>query len=297
MKNYYNTFLLLFSFLFLNVSGQKLNSYKFIEPNISVSYDSNYFKISQFYSNSFYETEGYDFKYQKDLRNKITIHIKADNPERSTSSNLVDSQMYSGLNSLKNLNSDSFKIMSINESPRHIQGFSLAGFVLYDKISKQYSTLIRGFHLSDNDKTEINYTSFYRNDIEKEYEILKTFLQNFKSYSKDRIAVEEKQIKNRYSIDVNPTKKNIDKFKHRQKTYLGIVSVKQPLQHQIAEVRLTISSGQEIFSSDNNKQIPIICLDEKKGNIVKTGELILFNSFGKKVKLPFTFSYVNKGIW
>src|SRR6187402_1131839 len=61
-------------------SDERINSYKFIEPNISVSYDSNVLKITQRYSNTFYKTESYDFSYQGDTAKKALIHISASNP-------------------------------------------------------------------------------------------------------------------------------------------------------------------------------------------------------------------------
>lgn len=280
-----------------NVLGQKLNTYKFIEPNVSVSYDSNFFKVAQRYSNTFYETEAYDFKYQIDTGNRVTIHLKADHAGERPSMSVLDNQMLSGIKELKTVDTDSFKVVSIDESPRHIQGFSLVGFVGFDKINKQYLTMISGFRISESDKTEIRYSSSNRNDLEKDYEILKTFLSQFKAYSKQKIAKEAAEIKNKYSVTINPTKTVMDNFKYRRKTYLGIVTVNQRLQHQVAEVRLTTSLGQEIFTPDEKGQVAIICIDEKKGTVVKEGELVLLSSFGKKVKLPFTFSYVNTGPW
>jgi hypothetical protein len=243
MKKYYRYTTLLLTILpfCCKVWGQKPNSHKFIEPNVSVSYDSNYFKVTQRYSNTVYETEAYDFKYQKDTANKITIHLEADQAGGHPPMSVVDEQMLSGLKHLKTVDTDSFKVVSIDDSLRHIHGFSLVGFVGYDKINKQYGTMISGFHLSDSDKTEIRYSSINRNDLEKEYEILKAFLSEFKPYSKEQIAKEEAQIRSKYSVFVKPTKKVIDNFKYRQKTYLGVVTVKQPLEHKISEVRLTIS--------------------------------------------------------
>lgn len=299
MKNYHcsTTLLLTFLLFFCKVWGQKPNSHKFVEPNVSVSYDSNYFKVAQRYSNTFYETEAYDFKYQLDTANKVTIHLKADQVGEHPPMSVVDEQMASGIKQLKAVDTDSFKVVSIDESPRHIKGFSLVGFVGYDKVNKQYGTMISGFHLSDSDKTEIRYSSTNRNDLAKEYEILNAFLSEFKAYSKEQIAKEEAQLKTKYSVVVTPTETVIENFKYRRKTYLGIVTVKQPLEHKISEVRLTTSLGQEIFKPDGNGQVAIACFDEKKGNVVRKGELVLLNSFGKQVKLPFTFSYVNKGAW
>ena len=90
-------------------------TFKFIEPNISVSYDSNYFKLSQRYSNTFYETEAYDFRYQLDTANKVTIHLKADHASEYPPLSIVDNHMLSGLKELKTVETDSFKVVSIDE--------------------------------------------------------------------------------------------------------------------------------------------------------------------------------------
>jgi len=87
----------------------------------------------------------------------------------------------------------------------------------------------------------------------------------------------------------------IDNFKYRPKTYIGVVSINQKLEHKISEVRLNNSLGQEIFSPNEKAQVIISSNDSDKGNVIKSGELVLVNSFGKKVSLPFTFTYVNKG--
>lgn len=64
------------SFYSANLSAQKHNAYKFIEPNISVSYDSNYFKIEKRYSNTYYETEAYDFFSSLTLQKKQPFILK-----------------------------------------------------------------------------------------------------------------------------------------------------------------------------------------------------------------------------
>jgi hypothetical protein len=294
MNKFITLLFLTLSFCSTTLFGQ--STYKFIEPNISLSYDSNYFKIGQRYSNTFYETEAYDFSYQGDSTQKVTIHIKAAHPIDFPSKQLRDSLILTGLDKIKNAQNDSFSITNIDTKVRDISNFSCVGIVGYDKVNKEYATVISCYHFSDNDNTEINFISNGK-DLDNEYGIVISFLRGFKSYSKQEIENEEQLIKSKYSVSVAPTQTVIDNFKYRPKTYLGIVSTKQPLQHKISEVRLTGSFGQEIFLPDENGKVYIISNDKDKGNISKKGELVIINSFGKKVKLPFTFSYINKGIW
>lgn len=295
--NYYSRPILLVLTLIISAFtlGQKVNTYKFIEPNISVSYDSTIFRISQRYSNSFYETESYDFAYQVDKADNVNIHIVADHPRPALSQRTIDSLLLSNLKATKNEKTGSLTIVSIDSTVQHLNGFSCTGFVAYDKKKKKYGAFIGGFHISENDKTEISYSSENRNDLEKEYQILKLFLQGFKSYSQKQIEQEDSLIKSEYTVRVQATKELPDDFKFRRKTFSGIVAVEQSLKHKIAEVRLNMSVGQEVFLPNDKGVIPIVCYDEQKGNVEKEGELILLNSFGKKVKIPFTFSYENKG--
>lgn len=291
MNKFITLLFLTLSFCSTKLSGQ--NTYKFIEPNISISYDSNYFKIRQRYSNTFYETEAYDFSYQGDSTKKVTIHIKAAQPIEFPPKQLRDSLILAGLDEIKNAQNDTFSITSIDKKVRDINDFSCVGIVGYDKVRKEYATIISGYHFSENDNTEISFMSNGK-DLDKEYAIITSFLNGFKSYSKKEADNEDELIKSKYSVQVVPTQTAIDNFMYRPKTYVGIVSTKQPLQHKILEVRLTGSIGQEIFTPDDNGVVYIISNDKEKGTVVKKGELVLLNSFGKKVKLPFTFSYNNK---
>jgi hypothetical protein len=64
------------------------------------------------------------------------------------------------------------------------------------------------------------------------------------------------------------------------------------LQHKIKHARSEIRYGHQVFDPVNN-QVHIYVTDTEKGELVKHGELVLLNSFGKSVKIPFSFSYTN----
>lgn len=284
------------SFYSANLTAQTHNAYKFIEPNISVSYDSNYFKIEKRYSNTNYETEAYDFSFFFDTTKKTTIYIKADHPIEYPPRRVSDSLILKGLEEIERTQKKPFTIKNIDQHVRDINGFSCVGIVGYDKKNNEYATIISCYHFSDNDNTEVKLIS-NGSDLENEYKTLVNFLRGFKSYPIKEIEAEENTIKNKYTVLITPAEAVIDNFEYRPKTYLGIVSIKEPLENKISEVRLTGSAGQEIFAANENGEVPILSNDKEKGTITKKGELILLNSFGKKVKLPFSFSYINKGQW
>ncbi len=277
-----------------NLFAQTNNKYKFIEPNISISYDSNNFRQETRYSNTFYETETYDLSFGADTPHKGNVQIRAGLPVEYPSRQTMDSFLLAGLEQMKAIQNDTFSIVAMDKKVRDINGFLCVGVTGYNKKTKEYGTSITGFHFSDNDYTELILMS-PGNNLDKEYILLTNFLGGFKSYSAKEIESEEALIKNKYTVLVTPLSTVIENFQYRPKTYTGVVSTTQALEHRVAEVQLERSTGKEIFSPDKDGQVPIISNDEEKGTVTKKGELVLLNSFGKKVKLPFTFTYQNNG--
>lgn len=294
IDHYLFTFPLTLLFISTSLFGQTTNTYKFIEPNISVSYDSNFFKIGQRYSNETYGTESYDFSYTGDSSRKIRIHIKADQPIEYPPKKVRDSLILIGIEEIKNTQNDTFSIVNIDKQIRDINGFSCVGFVGYDKIEKKYASFIGCYHYSDNDNTEVNYLSKDK-DLEAEYKTLTSFLTGFHSFSKQQIDSEDSIIKSKYTVVVTETKTIPDDLKYRPKTFIGIISTKEKLEHTILEVRLKFSLGFELFTPNIDGQVFILSNDRDKGSVTKKGELVLLNSFGKKVKLSFSFNYQNNG--
>ena len=278
--------------LSLNLVGQKTNSYKFIEPNISIAYDSNRFQITNRYSNTTYETESYDLI---DTVNKVRIQINANHPVDFPPRKTLDSLMLLGLSEIKAMENDTFAITNYDKQVKDVNGFACLGFVGYDKINNKYAATISCYHLSANDNTEIKFLSIDKNDLDADYELLKNFLTGFKTYSKADVAKEDKLLKSKYTILVSPTKTAIGNFQFRPKTFVGIVKTRQKLENTVKEVRLTNDFGQEIFEPGPDGSVAIACNDKVKGKTIKKGEFVLLNSFGKNVKIPFTFSYINNG--
>ena len=136
MSSFYKRlFVLILLFYFTDSKGQRFNSYQFIEPNISISYDNNYYKITNYYSNSFYETEEYDFEYlSASFDSHTTFNIKAAQPPKLLLSlRKQDSIMLSRfVNARKQIN-DSIQTIVYDTVVRHINGFSCLRFVLKDK--------------------------------------------------------------------------------------------------------------------------------------------------------------------
>jgi hypothetical protein len=296
-KNYSRIFaviiLLILTFSSLLSYGQSKNSYQFIEPNLSMAFDSNVFKITNSYSNGTYNTASNDFKKLDDTIYRVKINVSADHSTLKPSRDLQDNLLEKRKEELKKLQNDTVNIESMID--RTINGFSCMGVVAINKINNKYATLIKALKLFDGGYCEISYVSFGRNDLQKEYKILNSFLSGFMSYSPKQISEEDKLIKNKYTVEVDTSNTPPDDYRKNPITYSGVVKVKQNLEHKVAEVRLSFNGGYEIFFPAENGTVPIVATDADKGATTRRGEFVIFNSFGKKVYLPFTFSYISSG--
>ena len=292
--------LIIFFFFLVKTNSlfaQQTNAYKFIEPNISFSYDSNMYKIGQRYSNSVYETESYDIKFIQDKSMHARFNIKAHAAYPGlTSREVMDSILMANHYKAKTIEDDTLKIIDMDSTLRHVDEFSCLGFLVENlMIHRNFSTVICN-HVSENDMTQINYISYRSKGLLTDYKIIEGLLKGFKSYSKEQIEKEEIDIRKKYTVSISTTKDTSEFFKFRNMSYVGIVKVNEPLQHRIKEARLSFTtvSGEEIFYPAANGEVLIACRDSRKGLIERKGDLIILNSFGKNVKIPFTFTYYNK---
>jgi hypothetical protein len=89
----------------------------------------------------------------------------------------------------------------------------------------------------------------------------------------------------------------IGDFRKKRVTCRGIVKVKEnPVhKHKVAEVRMNFNGGYGKFFPAENGRVPIVSTNANKGTTTRRGEFMIFNSFGKKVYLAFSFSYMSRG--
>lgn len=288
--------LLYLTILLLSIKSFGQNSFKFIEPNISFSYDSTKLKITNRYSNKTYETESYDFKTTFDTLNKVEINIRANHPIDHSSSSLEQEKiMNNGIKEIQKMKDSRISLVDYDKTAKRIGNFFCFGFTVLEKKTKTTFTNIFCIHISDADITEVKLTSIKRQSLAADYKILENFLKGFSSYSKEKIFIEDSLIKNKYTVSVVETKETIENLKWRNNSYFAIVKTNQPLQNKVKEVRLDIAGyGQEIFPANDNGEVYIACTDWQKGLIERKGEFVIINSFGKNVKIPFTFKYNKK---
>lgn len=279
-------FSVIFFLIITNFSYAQL-SYKFIEPNISFSFNKELFEISNRYSNTYHNTENYDFKVKN--KSNIVITVKADHPPKKIRSVVfMDSVMTSRIEDVKAFfKKDSITIIEIDKKINHISDFLCVGFTILEKSNKEKTSSITCNHITINDKTEVTLLSSGDVSLSENYEIIKTFLEGFKTYSEQEIQKEEQKIKDDVEIVVEKSTKEIKLFSDRKNAYIGVLKVNKKISSKLKEIRITNSLGKEIFTPEKNGNVYFAC--KKNATEENNGEAIFINSFGKEVIIPFKF--------
>jgi hypothetical protein len=286
---------LFYSLLFLNLncSAQLTNSYKFIEPNISISYDTSQIKFTENYYNSFYNTEGVDFTFYKDTGTKSVIHATAQHPLTEVPDlYFIDSVMLDGMKQIQDGLPKGVRVVTHDSTIQHINTFSCAGFVMYDSKNKAYGTTITCNHLSNDDMTEVRYKSFADTSLKTGYIRLEKFLAGFKTYSLKDIQKEEDQIRKTYTVTIKKPGNIPNEIKLLPHTFAGLVQITPKPTHMIFGVLIKVGNHTEqLFKPDKENNLYITCRNENEGLIHNEGKVVFLNSFGKKVEMPFSFEY------
>lgn len=266
--------------------------YLFIEPNISISYDSTLFKVGERYSNTYYKTEAYDFSYLGDTLNKVVIHVKAEHPlDIPISGDKLIDLMEEKAAFFGQMNDTAVAVLEYEKQVRQLADFYCAGAILQDKKSGHTYTAIVCNHNSRSDLTEIRLSSENRRSLSEDYAIIAVFLKGFATYSPALIAREEARIKARYRVKVTPVSKPPENMVWRSNNYFALVRTVQPLAHVLKEVRVQIEYGAEIFYPNDKGEVFIAIPATGKGPVKRKAELVLLNSFGKQVSIPFVAEF------
>jgi len=283
--------------------GQKTNAYQFIEPNISVEYDSSFLKVSNIYG----DNNAFDFKGRfKNIDYKnVIIHIQPYSVYGEAVKEYVNNIVMDALNEYINghyLKGD--RIPSLRQNlyvdhgdslPRQIKNFLCRGFVMYDTIKAIYRSIIKCYRKTDEELIKIELNSEDKN-LDKNYRILTHFIDGIKSYSKEKIEEEDSILKHKYNITIMPRKALPEEFKfcHScEPSFLGLLKIEPNITNKIKGYIIRYPSLQ-YWNPQPHAPLRFTCFDKQKGLIKKEGELIIYNSFGKTVTIPFTFSYINK---
>lgn len=273
--------------------GQTTNAYIFIEPNVSLSYDSNTIKIQDIFYNNLYHTESY---WLTIIPSNANVFIDSKQSPKIPTQKYQDSLIDLSINMVNNIANDTMQIYKEGIAI-HYNGFSGFGFITKSKLETEYVIAFRcskfydggvcSIFYSASSKDTIDSYSFHKND-------LLSIIDRITTYSVADYKTEDSLLLKKYTISVDSADKPEYLPPHLKGAFFGKVIIEPVLENKVKEVIVLENYGSQIFKPQTDGQIIFYCNDDQIGVVEKNCELVLLDKFGKQVRVPFKFSYVNK---
>jgi len=122
-----------------------------------------------------------------------------------------------------------------------------------------------------------------------------SFLNGINTYSREEYAKQDSFIISNCVINVEskpiPQNTHFDSLIHNLVSYVGKVNIKDKYKYKILEVQIPNGDGYLQFKEDSEKGLIITLTNQSKGKITKKANLIVLDSIGHKVVIPFSFSF------
>jgi hypothetical protein len=265
--------------------------YVFIEPNISLTYDSTIYNLGSKIVTHSDLTESYPLRYQP---LSAFILVEAKNAHANFTVKQQDSLIKESLASQtgEKFNNEGVSKLGKLLNYRNFKGYS----VVTKSVKKQiYMVTFYTTKYFEGGTCNIVYTAKRDKpieNIENDFKIYCNLLDGIKTFDESLLSKERQALVNKYTVTVKPSKAVAEGLEIKTKFY-GIVKIKEQLEHQVFGVKVPLTLGSKVFLPDSFGNIIIQCNDSQKGNVTKNCDLIVLNSFGKKISIPFTFTYKN----
>lgn len=279
-----------FALITVRLAAQNSNAYLFIEPNISLKYDSALIKQKDRYTNPVYGTETYGFSCNFPSRIKSSLQISTGLPPRNADQRYQDSVANALIKQMNRYMGDSIAIKATR--PIHYKGFQGYGFITANRKRKESAIVYSCTKFFEDGLCKIYYSSAAQNAItgfDKDSLVLTGLIDGIEAYSKKDFEKEADLLKQKYTIVVDSIGRPSG-FSSIEASHFVMLRVKEKLENTI----LNADMGYQSFFPDYKNEILIFCNDAEKGMIEKKGDLIMLNKVGKQVRLPFKFTYFNK---
>lgn len=271
------------------VMAQQNNAYLFVEPNVSLKYDSSILHFNTRIPHPIHGTEGYAFTYDFPERLSTAVQVNTALPVKTADKRFRDSVNAAIIKQINRYAGDSITVKVFH--PINYKGFEGYSYITFHKRTGESHIAFACNQYYPDGVCKFYYMSASATTIDKfEVDSQKVckLLDNIASYSKAELAAEEKTMQQRYTITVDSIGK--PQGFNLNATYYGMVKIHGKLENVVKSVDL----GYQQFFPDYKNEILLYITDLNKGRIDKTAELILLTKAGKEVRLPFTFGYYNR---
>jgi len=273
-----------------SLAAQNSNGYLFIEPNISLKYDSALLKQKDRYTNPVYGTESYGFAYNAPSRTRSSVQISTGLPPKNADQRYQDSVANALIKQMNRYAGDSIAIKATR--PFRYKSFQGYSFITMNKKRKESTIVYSCTRFFDDGFCKIYYLSAAPNAItgfDQDSVVVTGLIDGIEGYSKQDFEKETESLKQKYTIVVDSIGRPSG-FSSIEANYFCMLKVKGKLENTIHSVDM----GYQSFFPDYKNEVLIYCNDAEKGLLEKKGDLIVLDKTGKQLRLPFKFTYYNK---
>jgi hypothetical protein len=279
---------------YCTANAQDRNAYHFIEPNASFSYDSNVYKLTEVRTSMRLDKNSYDFTLKDKKLGRTRILLRTEFSDLEPTQARQDSIIKEiDKHFTKTVAADETIVKVMEKKNLTLHGFSCLGISGVEPGTKRNSSTVIAVRLFKTGLTFLTLVSDDATELDKNLEIVKNLLAGYKSYTREEMEKEEEAIKKKYTVMVDSTALTTVEKTYKRSTYAGIVRLSPKSENRIYGAML----GNQLYSEETdavkNNEVRISVTDREPGKFTHYGSLIVLNSFGKRVWMPFTITYTN----
>ncbi|HUM45666.1 MAG TPA: hypothetical protein PLD84_01985 [Chitinophagales bacterium] len=275
----------------MSVMAQTTNKRIFIQPNTLVVLDTALFKVEDIFSNTFYHTEAYSFEYKSVKGKKASLYIASKISSTYPSQNRQDSLVDLSIEKITQSDNEDFTIYKEIQKIHHKE-FLGFGYIAKMNSEKNYKVSLACAHYFKGGLCYIDLTSESKSKIENYddvYSILTLVIDGIQIYTEDDFAKEDSVLKSSIKITVDSIATPYNVLVGKPAAFYGRVRIEGCQRNQIKEISIEKYHG--IFFPGPDGTVLISCNESGNERIEKNDELTIFNSIGREVRIPFSFTY------
>lgn len=282
------------------VFAQKYNAHVFISPNVSVSYDTLIFRTGKTFGSPSYEGQSQEFNTALKDSIKRIIYVSPVSTYENFAASFQDSVMLASISYLtKKAGNDTIRLMETSHL-FHWNGFSCLGFSTFVSAdtASGYANLFQCLKTFKGGLCQITYIASEKQptSLKTDSVLLVQLLSGIKDHTPDDYKKEDEWIKRRTKVWVNRMSKPLTETQKRWGiSYYGELYVKPAKNRKIKEIHVRDGHGYRLYRQKSGNSPVLIEISEKKhGKCQGAGKVILYDSLGKEVEVPFKFTYYSE---
>lgn len=285
-------FVLLFWLALIGIDAncQSQNLISFLEPNLAIKYDSNYFKQTSYFTNDTYHRQSLSFLHVSKSIGKSSIMLSCWPKGSGLEIKNIDSSLISS-EQIASRRAPEIAIVSANKV-QTINNFRYLVTIIKSRTEPWAGVIIRAVRVDDQGTCELVYTSTktqtadYKNDLA----LVKDFLGDIIFLSKDQIKIEDSIVRATTIISFDSSKVGSKNLEIRDDAVFGKINVSLPKDYLLKELHIAdpnLESSYRVIYPDSPTQMSISIPKLDRPSSQRLCELIVESKLKRPIRIPF----------